>query len=408
MPHHPRFNIRGEWPKDFNEVMLDLRNILVKCNALEDFIESLTYAINSGVQDLQDLEIVTASDYVWFMNDLLKWKPTENCPGTWVYTHIVVFYWVFNLPPLRNNRNAQTEIVPTSVGADPKPVTKWLHRYAMEIGRFMSKTESWPEGSLKTFEDAKNYHVERYKGPWTTFNEFFSRHLKVPNHIDGPSDVRVIVSPADCTYSTGMVPVEGNSEINVKGLLWNIEQLLTGSVYLKRSDFVGGKFVHAFLNTFDYHRQHAPCSGQIMEANVIAGQCYLQVVEDAPLDNKSPPRLRPVRPMPPPSDPDSDLAPTAVDGTGYQFLQCRGIFVIKNEHLGLVAVLPVGMAQVSSVRTNLMPGQIVEKGEEISWFEFGGSDIIMVFQEKANVSLTVDPTKSPHMRQGQKVIQADC
>lgn len=40
----------------------------------------------------------------------------------------------------------------------------------------------------------------------------------------------------------------------------------------------------------------------------------------------------------------------ALDGTGWQFAQARGLTVIDSP-IGLVAVLPMGMAQVSSAVT---------------------------------------------------------
>ena len=205
-----------------------------------------------------------------------------------------------------------------------------------------------------------------------------------------------------------MVPVDKNSDINVKGMLWNIDELLSDSGYLQGGEFAGGLFVHAFLNTYDYHRQHAPCSGIVREALVVNAQCYLQVIQETDPEGGAP-RLRPVRPIPPPGSADEFKSLDAPDATGYQFLQSRGIIILENEHLGLVGVLPVGMAQVSSVKTKLTDnvGKSINKGDEISWFELGGSDIIMVFQEKAKVSLTVDPKQGPHMLQGQQVIQAD-
>lgn len=45
----------------------------------------------------------------------------------------------------------------------------------------------------------------------------------------------------------------------------------------------------------------------------------------------------------------------------------------------------MGMAHVSSVRIFVKPGQKVSKGDLMSQFEFGGSDIVLVFQKKANV-----------------------
>ncbi|KAF8421815.1 phosphatidylserine decarboxylase-domain-containing protein [Tirmania nivea] len=403
---HDQFDVSEPWPKGLDPLMYELYTILVECDALNDFNESLKKALSAGVQELKDLNISSSSDYIWFMNDLLKWIPTENRDGTWVYIHLVVFYWIFNLPPLGTNARAQTQIIPENVGKKQKPVTTWLFNYANKMGEFLSTTDSWPPGSLETFENAKKYNVDLYQGPWTTFNDFFSRHLKTPHKVDGVGNDKVIVSPADCTYKTAMVPVDQNGDINVKGMLWNISELLSGSAYLKGSEFTGGKFVHAFLNTYDYHRQHAPVAGRVVEAKPIQGQCYLQVIEKVDPDTGIP-RLMPVRPIPPPAEPNNFKDLEAPDATGYQFLQSRGIILIENDNLGLVAVLPVGMAQVSSVKTILVPGQRLNKGDEISWFEFGGSDIIMVFQKNANVRLTVNPDKSPHMLQGQQVIEAD-
>ncbi|KAG7054337.1 phosphatidylserine decarboxylase [Colletotrichum scovillei] len=85
------------------------------------------------------------------------------------------------------------------------------------------------------------------------------------------------------------------------------------------------------------------------------------------------------------------------DEAGYQFLQARGCVIIKNPLLGYVAVLPIGMAQVSSVNLVWQPGPgqqypiqpnvNINKGDEISHFEFGGSDIILVFQQDAQVHI---------------------
>jgi phosphatidylserine decarboxylase len=55
----------------------------------------------------------------------------------------------------------------------------------------------------------------------------------------------------------------------------------------------------------------------------------------------------------------------------------------KSPHgdVGLVAVVPVGMAQISSTFLTVTEGQQVEKGQEFGYFQFGGSDIILLFQE---------------------------
>jgi phosphatidylserine decarboxylase len=203
--------------------------------------------------------------------------------------------------------------------------------------------------------------------------------------------------------------------ITVKHIRWQISELLDGSPHA--ADFEGGLFCHSFLNTYDYHRLHTPVTGKVLEARFIPGQVYLKV--DLKRQNRGDPEA--------PSDslanaiiPDRYL--DADDPTGYQFVQCRGLLVLETPCMGKVAVLPMGMAQVSSVvftdprkdhapitlsnkdRAKLtydeqvallndrlrarLVGQTLEKGEMFSFFQFGGSDCVVVFERRANVAIT--------------------
>ena len=78
-----------------------------------------------------------------------------------------------------------------------------------------------------------------------------------------------------------------------------------------------------------------------------------------------------------------------VDGDTYQFNQERGLIVIDSPEVGLVAVLPIGMAYVSSVNLTPEAGARLRKGDEFGYFLFGGSDIVMLFQDK-NVVLDAE------------------
>lgn len=50
------------------------------------------------------------------------------------------------------------------------------------------------------------------------------------------------------------------------------------------------------------------------------------------------------------------------------------------------------MSQVSSVIITADVGVTLRKGEELSYFQFGGSDIIVIFESLSNVSLSALPT----------------
>ena len=63
-------------------------------------------------------------------------------------------------------------------------------------------------------------------------------------------------------------------------------------------------------------------------------------------------------------------------------------------------MLPIGMAQVSSVTMSAEAGAALTKGEEFGYFAFGGSDIVMLF-EAGKVEL--DAKVGTHYKQGRAI-----
>lgn len=57
--------------------------------------------------------------------------------------------------------------------------------------------------------------------------------------------------------------------------------------------------------------------------------------------------------------------------------------------LGVVWVVAVGAAQVGSVQLSVAPQQAARKGQELGWFQYGGSTVVVVF-EAARVRLDAD------------------
>ncbi|KAH9855379.1 phosphatidylserine decarboxylase-domain-containing protein [Lenzites betulinus] len=367
----------------------------------EDFQDSLNTALGYNLPEFDGIK--TLSDYLDFYEGLLKWVPTENFDGTAVYIRLCMFYFVLDLLPVSKR---QSPIDPST--APPYTwLSDWIIRYARELGKFMDSPDSISDESIKSFYKAENYHMWDYdRVDWKTFNEFFARKIKPEvRPIEGEKDNKVIVSPADAVFD-GWWPVDnqGMCEFTVKGVPWAISQLLddpeNGASY--GATFAGGKFCHSFLGPNDYHRQHAPVCGTVVEARVIPGLCYLEVevVKDTTPDGPSRPHLGMHRHLDSPIPYDSVNAPNR---PGYQFIQARALVLIDNPDLGLVAVLPIGMAQVSSVVLNdcVKPNKYIEKGQEISHFQFGGSDIVMVFQRDAKVNFTA--TRDVHYAFGKQV-----
>ena len=389
----------------------------------EAFEKSLDNAHTYDIPEVDAIE--TVDDLIKFYEELLTWIPSEDAPGDAVYNKLCLFYFVLDLPPLAKY---QTPIDPNSK-APWKWLSNWLIEYSLELGSFMNTPESLTPESLATFYTAEKYNppghtMEQDYGPyglqkWANFNQFFARRV-LPGRrpITEPDNDNIIVSPADSVFD-GEFPINPDGTVDLpissipfntvtsKGLQWSIDELLKESGYAEK--FAEGKFAHAFLGPYDYHRIHAPVSGKVIKAQVVHGMCYLEVVAKrneetgrGELGIVRKWRNDPVLYASYTSYADHERV-EAPNTAGYQFLQSRGIVIIDNPHLGLVAVVPVGMCQISSVVLTCKENQTVAKGAELTYFQFGGSDVVLVFQKHANVSFV---KKGQRLHVGEKIATA--
>jgi phosphatidylserine decarboxylase len=384
---------KPDWKEDgtmaeWNKVVLELIELIKANNWDDDFNKAIEHAHRSNIPEIADIK--NLHDYLVWINELLHWVPTEDKPGREIISHLGKFHFILDQAPVLGlqNRIISRREVPALT-----PLSAWMVKYAKALGEFLDTPESLTPESLKSFFESPNYNMSDYivpHGGWKTFNQFFARNFKPGlRPVAAVSDPNVIVSPADSTFA-GQWEIRTDSMVTVKNLHWSIGELLEGSPYKDR--FVNGLFMHAFLGPNDYHRQHAPVAGTVVEARVIPGQVYLEVIaEPVPGDTRGQHRLKPHRSF------------DAPNNAGYQFAQARGLIVLEGA-IGLVAVLPIGMCQVSSVILTAEKGVTLRKGEEMSYFQFGGSDIIVLFEAKSNVSFTAQP--GVHYKMGTKIAQA--
>lgn len=306
----------------------------------------------------------TLMKYQKYLNNMVMWIPTQDYASE-VLFHLCKFYWLLDQPSGRELQK-HTEF------------TNWMRNFANDWGNFLNTPESLTQHSLRTFYETPEYGMEQYVGYdpdwrtkdkidhklWMSFNQFFSREVKPGlRPIAGVNCDKIITAPADCTFKEKF-KIDGNSKITIKHThKYDILKLLEGSPYQDR--FRDGIFMHNFLGPNDYHRFHAPVRGTVLECRAIQEQVYLDVaITNGKFD--------------------------APDGGGYEFVQTRGL-IIFDSPVGLVAVLPIGMAQVSSVNMVAVEGAYLNKGDEFGFFQFGGSDIILLFEEYSGVEVTNAP-----------------
>ena len=325
------------------------------------------------------------------------WKSNgqQNGYNQKVYDLLCQFYWLIDQKIPNTNISMQSF----------DGFAKWLVGFAKAWGSFLNTEASLTKESLHSFKYDPMYNFPLYadnEKSWHTFNNFFYREFNnaAPGTritplrpIADPKNNETIVSPADCTYkqyysidNDGNVLDEDGLETKVSlkktHAIGTIQELLDNSPYAK--DFYGGTFVHYFLSPFDYHRFHTPVSGKVLEIKPVQGKVYLDVhlTKDGQWH-----------------------APDSAND-GYEFTQARGIIIIDaGPIVGKVAVVPIGMCQVSGVDMyEKLKGEHVVKGQEFGKFRFGGSDTIMLFEKKPSdlYIFKNDPGHNPiHFQYGQ-------
>lgn len=377
--------------KHYSPVVAELIELINKNGWHDKFQKALDRCHELNTIEYENIR--TLDDYFDWCESNLHWVPKEDPEGDIVYQHVTMFYFLLDQSPVKE---LQTPIIPSklkdNVMPPLSPLSEWMRKFVVSLGMWMDSPESLTDEAVQSYYDSPRYNMSDYempKGGWKTFNQFFARSVK-PGYrpIAAINDDHVIVSPADST-NDGQWEVNADSQVYIKGLEWSIEELLEGSDY--KDDFKGGIWIHQFLNTTDYHRQHAPVGGKVIEARVIQGATWLGV-EAVPIEGDDKGRTHIVR-----------RKLSALDEAGYQFIQTRGLIVLQS-NIGKVAILPMGMAQVSSIVVTAEKGVTLRKGEEISYFQFGGSDIVMVFERDSNVSITAQP--GVHYKVGTRIAQA--
>ena len=340
-------------PKQSTRHIPVVEDLVQLLQARPDLRAALEGAIRTAdLKGLRDMD-----SFLIYLDGFVTFVPTEHE----VPTALKLYYIVNQAPGDQLNRD--------------KSFSAWMKKLIEAWGQFLDTPAS--ASGIPSFAARPNYNIGDYfVGPsgWLTFNQFFAREVKPGKRpIAEPRNDRVIVSPADATFA-GKWDIDANSKVTVKGVSWPVAKLLDGSPY--QNAFEDGIFAHMFLHPDDYHRYHVPVAGEIKEVRNIHGRVYMDVTRR----------------------PDGTLY--GIDGETYQIDQERGLIVIDSPEVGLVAVLPVGMCFVSSVNLTPEVGARLQKGDEFGFFLFGGSDIVMLFQNK---KVVIDAEVGRKYLQGQRI-----
>lgn len=256
-----------------------------------------------------------------------------------------------------------------------EPFASWLTTYSQSWGDFLNTEESWNDTYYQMVANDPDWGLSKgwygEGNQWRTFNEFFARDLVSPDV--RPIASSSVVAPAD-SWPKGTWQIDDKNQLvypadlQIKTAKLSDISLLIGQDSQYKDAFAGGTLTHTFLDVNCYHHYHAPVDGRLVELRTIpgvaAGGGYTLWDNEQKLYYY-------------------------VNDMGFQMVETRACAIIETEQYGLVAMLPVGMSQICSVNwlPTLHVGQQLKRGDDMGYFMFGGSDVIMIFQKGIIVNL---------------------
>lgn len=346
----------------------------MEVRTFEQFLELLNGIMTTAPEAYQDIPSHEPSGLIGFpINALLDW-PMATESGYDVFSNALVnqqfkkilAYWSQFLGT-KESRYVLTE---RASRLDPETlIVPWLGELAQSEMVQVAKS-ALGEGSNPTpdsFEEIFNCDDEYYGfGSW---DDFFTRTFRSGvRPVSGKGDDSVIVNACESGPLQVQTEVPLDAGFWLKGQPYSLENMLNFDEHA--SLFAGGTVYQAFLSALSYHRWHSPVSGTIRKAYVVNGSYYLENLYEG---FKNPKGADPSAPN------DSQPFLAAVATRALIFIEA------DNPKIGLMCVMPVGMAEVSSCQITVKPGERVEKGDQLGMFHFGGSTHCLLFRPGVNL-----------------------
>lgn len=208
---------------------------------------------------------------------------------------------------------------------------------------------------------------EPENGQWYgDFNDFFTRKLSQKGlskrKIKG-NKKNNFFSPADSKLFV-LENIDKKDNFWIKESSFNIESFLGDAELAKK--FQGGQVLIFRLAPNDYHRFHAPVDLEIRQIKKIQGKLesvhpVSYAIDRKPLENK------------------------------------RAIISCYNEQFGDFIIAPIGAMMIGKIVISRAPGSSVEAGQELGYFKFGGSTVLILLRKGV---LSINQQIKSHSQEG--------
>lgn len=262
-------------------------------------------------------------------------------------------------------------------------IFNWTLEFIKMRGEFMdSKISARHVEDWIALPDTKIDQFIMPKSGFQSFNDFFTRklnYLKNPRPISEEDDFSILTATGDTEINFIQTDLTLATSLNVKTRQLNVNELLDSSIYAKH--FVGGTAMSCVLMPTSYHHYHSPVSGRIVESKEVPG-LYNGVMDGEHWFN------------------DGNIGESTTDFSIFEDFH-RAYYIIRTRDFGYVAVIPVGLNTISTIKFSSLitdestlvppgsPAVKIKKGDELGHFAYGGSLNILLFQKDVFSAISV-------------------
>lgn len=198
---------------------------------------------------------------------------------------------------------------------------------------------------------------------YRSWDDFFTRELRPGvRPVASPEDERIITNACESAPYRIARRVNYRDRFWIKSQPYSIAHMLANDALAPL--FAGGSVYQAYLSPLSYHRWHSPVSGTIIKSYVVDGSYFAEAASHG---------FDPAGPN------DSQAYITEVATRALLFIEA------DSAAIGLMCVLAVGMAEVSSCQVTVYDGQKVHKGEQLGMFHYGGSTHCLMFRPQVQL-----------------------
>lgn len=204
---------------------------------------------------------------------------------------------------------------------------------------------------------------ERPHWGYRSWDDFFTRELRAgARPVAHAEDERIITNACESAPYRIARRVNYRDRFWIKSQPYSIAHMLANDPLAPL--FAGGSVYQAYLSPLSYHRWHSPVSGTLVKRYVVDGSYFAEAASHG---------FDPAGPN------DSQAYITEVATRALMFIEA------DSAAIGLMCVLAVGMAEVSSCEITVGEGQKVHKGEQLGMFHYGGSTHCLIFRPQVQL-----------------------